>query len=386
MKQHRDYIRRTNLRRCALVLVLLGLISAPLRACTVFVLTDTNRVLFCNNEDWSNPKARIWFVPADTNHYGCVYVGFDEGFAQGGMNTEGLASDWVAGSKEPWNPDPALPTSAGNRQLLESCATVEQAIAFFRGHRELGFYTARVLVADRTGASAIIGAKDGKLQVEKSNHYRGFGYGRQTLDVMLELQSSEPTVTNGVSILRACLQKGHFATKYSNVFDLKSGDIFLLPFPDRDDHQVRFNLATELKKGGHYYDMPDIHEQVVQAPRPLLANMERSLLDKYQPIPDKEPQVTAHVRAIWQDVLDDKMRAEDYTAESWKEASANRKLADATIKSLGRLVSLTLVDRSDENGKRCYRYRLEFEKNTVLQRYVFDEKSRVASGSTEDIR
>ena len=369
----------------ALALALSGVLSAPLCACTIFVLTDTNRALFCNNEDWSNPKARIWFVPAGTKHYGCVYVGFDDGFAQGGLNRKGLASDWVAGFKEAWNPDPSLPTSAGNRQLLETCATVDEAIAFFRGHRELGFYTARILVADRTGASAIIGAKDGKLLVEKSNQCRGFGYGARTLDMMLTLRSSEPTITNGGEILRACLQKGKYATKYSNIFDLRSGDIFLFPFPDRDD-QVKFNLEVELQKGGHYYDMAEIHEQLAQAPRPLLANMERSLLDKYQPIPDKEPKVTAHVRAMWQDILDDTMRAGDYTAESWKEVSANRKLSQATITSLGRLVSLTLVDRSEESGKRCYRYRVEFEKNTVLQLFVFDEQNKVTSCRTEDIR
>ena len=87
-----------------------------------------------------------------------------------------------------------------------------------------------------------------------------------------------------------------------------------------------------------------------------------------------------------QDVLDDKMRAEDYTAESWKEVSAYRKLNQATITSLGRVVSLTLVDRSEENGKRCYRYRVEFDKNTVLQRFVFDERNKVASCPAEDIR
>ena len=114
---------------------------------------------------------------------------------------------------------------------------------------------------------------------------------------MLKSPSSESSVANGAKILRACLQKGKYATRYSNIYDLKSGDIFLFPFPERDD-QVKFNLASELKKGGHYYDMPQIHEQLAQPPRPLRANMERSSLDKYQPIPDKEPEVTAHVRAI----------------------------------------------------------------------------------------
>src|SRR5512133_2438085 len=163
MKQNDGYLGQLFSMKFALALVLSGVIPAPVRACTIFVLTDTNRALFCNNEDWSNPKARIWFVPADAKHYGCVYVGFDDDFAQGGLNTKGLASDWVAGFKEAWKPDPSLPTSVGNRQLLETCATVEEAIAFLRGHRELGFYTARILVADRSGASAIMGARDGRL-------------------------------------------------------------------------------------------------------------------------------------------------------------------------------------------------------------------------------
>ena len=97
MKRYSAHFQHTASTRLGLVLALVGLISAPLRACTILVLTDTNRVLFCNNEDWSNPRARIWFVPAGAKHYGCVYVGFDDGFAQGGLNTQGLASDWVAG-------------------------------------------------------------------------------------------------------------------------------------------------------------------------------------------------------------------------------------------------------------------------------------------------
>src|SRR6185369_1805347 len=117
--------------------------------------------------------------------------------------------------------------------------------------------------------SVIIGGKDDQLQVEQANQCRGFGYGAATLNRLLT-KTTEPTVGNGVRILRAAMQKGPYATKYSNVFDLKSGDIFLFPFPDRED-EVKFNLALELKKGGHYYDMPQIHEQLTQAPRPLLA-------------------------------------------------------------------------------------------------------------------
>src|SRR5262245_41591433 len=58
--------------------VLLGfffLLTASARACTIFVLTDTNRTLFFNNEDWSNPNTRIWFVPSRLGDHGYAAVG-----------------------------------------------------------------------------------------------------------------------------------------------------------------------------------------------------------------------------------------------------------------------------------------------------------------------
>lgn len=368
----------------AFLLAFCFLVTTSVPACTIFVLTDTNRALFCNNEDWSNPNTRIWFQSAGTGHYGCVYVGFDNGWAQGGMNTEGLAFDWVAGYNEVWKPDTGLSDVRGNQQLLETCATVQEVIAFYRGHQESSFTYAKILVADRTGASVIIGAKDGKLQVEEETQCRGFGYGARTLDKMLA-GHPKPTVANGAKILRACLQKGQYATKYFNIFDLKTGDIFLYPFPKEDD-QVKFNLAVELKKGGHYYDMPEIHKQLAEAPRPLLANMERFLLDKYKPIPDNEPQVTAHVRAMLQDLQNGALRTNDFITELWKQVAAQEKENQEAVISFGPFVSLTLVDRSEAEGKRSYRYRIQFEKNTVLQHLVFDEQNKLVVADTEDIR
>ena len=69
-----------KLHRAGMALVLAGLafVSLPVSACTIFVLTDTNRALFCNNEDWSNPKTSIWFLPTGDGYYGAVYVGFGD--------------------------------------------------------------------------------------------------------------------------------------------------------------------------------------------------------------------------------------------------------------------------------------------------------------------
>ena len=120
---------KISLFEWACFLLLATHIPVPASSCTIFVLTNDQRVLFCNNEDFSNPKTRIWFVTAGDGHYGCAYVGFDNGWAQGGMNTKGLAFDWVAGYTEKWKPERGMKKVRGNpsergcypRWLLRSC-------------------------------------------------------------------------------------------------------------------------------------------------------------------------------------------------------------------------------------------------------------------------
>jgi hypothetical protein len=367
----------------AFILVGLAFASMPARACTIFVLTDTNRALFCNNEDWSNTNSRVWFQPAGNGYYGAVYVGFDNGWAMGGLNTEGLAYDWVGGYTEKWelNPQAQPVRGSSSQRMIETCATVKDAIAFYRSHEEPGFSRSKILVADRTGASVIIGERDGKLQVYPDNQCRGFGFGRSTLEAALA-RDPEPTVGNGFKILRDCRQSGDYATRYSNIYDLKTGDVFLHPISGRDDG-VKFNLTVELKKGGHYYDMPKIQEQLTQAPQPLLLNMERFPVDKFKPIPDQEPKVTAHLRAMTQDARNGTMQADDFTTEAWKKALPMQKEIQANTKLLGDLVSLTLVDRGEVDGQRSYRYRAEFAKATLLVHYVFDGQNKLVSGATE---
>lgn len=255
--------------RFAFACAFLSLMSATVQACTIFVLTDTNRTLFCNNEDWSDPKTAIWFVPGEEGRYGCAFVGFTDGFAQGGVNTEGLACDWVAGYKGTRDPDPNRKPPNGNSvaRMLETCTTVEQAIAYYEKTEEKGFLHARVLVADRTGASVIMRATDGRLQFDRMNQCRGFGAGGEIVAKMLK-EKPDSTVTNAATILRAARSEGQYATKYSNIFDLKSGEIFLLPSPDQKE-MITLNLQAELKKGVHYYDLPRISEQLAQPPQPL---------------------------------------------------------------------------------------------------------------------
>ena len=378
-------LHRIPLKWLGPVLTLGCFMVAPVLACTIFVLTDGARSLFFNNEDWSNTRTRIWFAPAAPGHYGCAYVGFDDGMAQGGFNTKGVAFDWVAGYMEDWPPDPSMKRAPGKpcERMLETCATVEDAIAFYRQYWEPGFSKAKILVADSTGASAIIGAGGGKLRVERSRQSRGFGYCDPKLQKILA-KPPGPTVSNGAAILRACLQPGETPTRYSNVYDLKSGDVFLFDNPERDS-SVKLNLAAELANGGHYYDIPRIRQQFTQSPLPLLRNMKRFFLGQVQPIPDKEPGVTKRLRAVFQAAAGGALRADDYTTEFWKGLSAQQQDFLAEFKRLGGFVSLALIDRWDEDGRRNYCYRAEFHNATLLQHYVLDDRNRIALIQSEDI-
>ena len=133
--------------------------AATSDACTVFVMTDGRQVLFCNNEDFSNPNTRIWFLPGAEGRHGCVYVGFDDGWGQGGCNTQGLAFGWVAGFKERWERPAGLQTVKGNpcQRMLETCATVEEADAFFERYWEESFSYGKLLIADSSGKSVLLG-------------------------------------------------------------------------------------------------------------------------------------------------------------------------------------------------------------------------------------
>jgi hypothetical protein len=254
-------------RKSALLFALVAILAIalpPARACTIFTLTDSSRTLFCNNEDWEDPNTIIWFVPAATEGtFGCAFVGFSNQWGQGGLNSEGLAFDWVAGFQTTWERDANshLQKAGGNpaEKMLRSCATVDEAIAFYETYWEPGFSYAMILIADSSGQSAIIGAKDNKMVVYKSAESRGFGYGIGQISEQLATRP-EPTLQTAGAMLQSACQEGQYATRYSNVFDLKSGDIYLIR-PDQPV-PVQLNIRTELSKGPHYYDIPQIEQQI----------------------------------------------------------------------------------------------------------------------------
>jgi hypothetical protein len=356
----------------------------PNYACTIFVLTDANRTLFFNNEDYSNPATRIWFVPGSKEYYGVAYLGFDNDWAQGGVNTAGLAFDWVAGFEEQYAPDQKLIKARGknpSERMLESCATVSEAIAFYQKYQEPSFSYARIMIADKSGASVIIGARNGQLYFDTSNQSRGFGYGEKALNQLLA-KAPKPTLQSGLPILQACLQQGQYATKYSSVYDLRSGEIFLT-LPGSQEADIKINLVNELKKGGHYYDMPALKKQLSQAPQPLRPGMKRFIQEGYAPISNPEPTIDQRFRTVFENFATGTVKAEEFTPELWKQISPMIKDIQEESKKLGKLQSFTLLERKKTKQQRSYLYLVESETANILQRFVLDDKNKIAMLKSE---
>ncbi len=154
-----------------LICVVISGSRLPLFPCTVFYATDGNIILFGNNEDWSDPNSRIWFIPSEEGKHGWIKFGWAGGFPQGGMNEDGLCWDATGCSYL------GMPYSEANKEkysdplmmkVIEECATVEEASAIFTTYYCEDQYKAQYLLGDTTGASMIV--EGDSIIVKSSNH------------------------------------------------------------------------------------------------------------------------------------------------------------------------------------------------------------------------
>lgn len=229
-----------------------------LYSCLIFKVARGNQVFVGNNEDFSDPVTLVWFLPPEKGKYGRVYFGHSNHHPQGGVNDQGLFFDWVAGYKTDWRPSPDRLDYEGNlnEKVLEECATVEEAVKIYQKYDRISFRYARILLADRTGASVIIGWAKGELKFYHSKGtYQVLGYRDHIAELMLkkiQTREKELSIDYLKSILDACHQEGRNPTKYSNIHDLKNNIIYVYQFHNYDE-VITIDLDNELKKGKHQY-------------------------------------------------------------------------------------------------------------------------------------
>jgi tetratricopeptide (TPR) repeat protein len=200
-------------------------------------------------------------------------VGFDDMFAQGGMNDQGLFIDANALGPTGWKPVEGKPAFEGNLldKILAECATVEDAIALCDKYNISGLAQARFPIADRTGASIVVEYGQGKVQYVrqtgvyqiatnfvisnvKNENYPCTRY--RAADQILK-NAGDVSLDLVRAVLSATHQEGQYPTVYSNICDLRNGILYLYNFHNFEE-VVRFDLTEELKKGNKTYDIPSL--------------------------------------------------------------------------------------------------------------------------------
>jgi penicillin V acylase-like amidase (Ntn superfamily) len=265
------------MRTCSLLLAVgLGVLSGEIgAACTAVCASSKGKVLVGNNEDFGNPRSRIWFVPAGNVQYGRLLVGFDSGNTQGGMNEKGLMFDGFATPTIdlPPSPDKQIWMGGLGEKALAECGTVEEVVRlldrYYRGDRVVIFFADASGDAVAVEPAALVRKKDwffvqtnfcqSRIPAASATCER-FRIARR----LLEESKGDINVDLFRRILAATHQEGGAPTQYSNIYDLRARTMYLYHFHNFEN-VVRIDLAEELRRGAHKMDIPALFPRTYAA-------------------------------------------------------------------------------------------------------------------------
>ena len=245
-------------------------------SCTVFAIAHENDMLFGNNEDFTNPITYIWATRPYEGSYGGVYFGYQQGKPQGGINDQGLAFDAMALPEASLNPQSELPSKGSSDsqflgKMMSQSKNVAEVIEFAKEYNWGTSISFQVLLADRTGDAVIISAgRDGELtftrKSEGDSYLIGTNFNRANPDnrsgafpcrryeIVDERLSQIGNGTDlSVDYIKSILDAVHIEgvnenTLYSNIFDLKNGQIYLY-YWHQFDEVVTLNVQEQIEKG-----------------------------------------------------------------------------------------------------------------------------------------
>jgi tetratricopeptide (TPR) repeat protein len=280
--------RRLRHRYLFLLLFILPALPRQVFPCFIMKIAKGNVILAGNNEDINNPLSKIWFEPPEKGKHGITYFGYGSNYPQGGLNDQGLFFDGVAGYKTDWKPSPQRLEYEGIlfRKIMEECATVEDSVAVFQKYNFSPFQLARIFLADRSGASAIVGWFDGELKaIRDAGAFQAIGVKENTGLAMLQaVQDGKNTVRvdDVKDVLKACHREDQNPTQYSNVCDLKNNIVYMYLYHDYST-AVKFDAAEEYRKGKHFYWLHSFFPGNVKAKK-AIEDYHQSLLRSFEKV------------------------------------------------------------------------------------------------------
>ena len=272
------------MKQLALVFLLITVLQLQpqVQACSTVTREAKERVLVGYNLDTGSFFPKVWFIPAAEGQYGRMCFGNGDlfGVAEGGMNEKGLFVAVNALNEETgWKADPALPDwetwegwfgTGVPDGILAKCGTVPDAIAVFRAFNLFTFRNVKFLLADRQGNAVVIEWYDGGLRfLDRGSRNYLISTNSLTSTVAdkpeicyryklaCEMLEKDPLCVTE-AFFRRVLSAIHLEfgtpTVYSNICDLKAGDITLYYFHNYEE-PIRLNLGQALKQGRHGFEL-----------------------------------------------------------------------------------------------------------------------------------
>jgi hypothetical protein len=277
----------------------------PPRGCTIFTISQGDRVFFGGNGDWINFDSNYYWVdPGSETRYGAIYFGVPENVQQG-FNEKGLAYDSNGLPPAPVTSHSGRkPVYGGHSSyfihILQECATVEEVIAWVQEHQWHDAMHYQMHFADADGDAVVISAgPDGQVAFTRKPAGDGFlvstnfnlanpingSYPCWRYDRAEELLKSiddkdELTAERAASVLDAV----HVAspsgfTVLSVIGDLPQGLVYVYLF-HQFDAPIVLNVADEIARApdpGPLRDLfpPETVSRVDQAYERLMARSDR---------------------------------------------------------------------------------------------------------------
>jgi len=256
------------------ILIILGILNGLTSfACTGFYVTRDGNIFAGNNEDYINPKTKMWVIPAENNKYGKILFGFDDYNPQGGINEKGLFFDGFATQPMPATKSKDKPNYENIydvilNEILSTCSTVEEVTSFLDKYNLAFLQNSMLFFGDTHGNSIIVEGdtilkKDGDFQVT-TNFYQSqtkhVTCNRFNISTKMLNASKHLSVNDCRDILDSAHVEGEVSTLYSQVYDIKNMKIYMYNFHNYNEC-VTIDIKEELKKGLAHYDLPSLFSQ-----------------------------------------------------------------------------------------------------------------------------
>jgi predicted choloylglycine hydrolase len=275
---------------CIIFILLFNVIFYPsMYSCSIFYAAIGNSVLAGNSEDWDDINSMIRFFPPQNGKYGRIVYGVkDWGLdfcPYGGVNDQGLFYDWAStGARNTNFHAQGTQNYSGvlADRMEEECSTVEEAIELFKKYNSPGFGGAHILIGDRFGNSVVIEESENNTLafIRKKGNYQ---ITTNTLNAYLDdpkvyrwiqcprYQYIDETLKDKDSISIGLFQKilQHVGnnngagshTIYSNVYDLKSGKVYIYNYFNFEEVLI-LDIKKEMDKEYRFYKLPELFSKI----------------------------------------------------------------------------------------------------------------------------